>query len=127
MSETHGEDYPDDDRDHHASIAVYLILTLITLGIFNLYWNYRQMQACNSMLERREFRFWVWILLCIVTIGLYHFYYQYKMGSAIVEIQARREEVVTDWLPVASVVAAILGAGVAADCLHQHEINKLVY
>ena len=26
---------------HHVNIPLYLILTLVTLFIFNLYWNYR--------------------------------------------------------------------------------------
>ena len=25
---------------HHASVALYLILSILTLGIFNLYWNW---------------------------------------------------------------------------------------
>ena len=45
-----------DDRRHTASIPVYLILTLVTLGVFNLYWNYRQMQACNDLLGRNDHR-----------------------------------------------------------------------
>ena len=119
--------YDRDQGRHTASIALYLVLTILTLGIFNLYWNYRQMRSCNELLGRHEFSFLLWLLLVILTCGLYHFYYQYKMGSAIVEIQARREEIITEWLPVASLVAAIIGVGVAADCIHQHEINKLAY
>ena len=30
---------------HQVSIPLYLILTLVTFFIFNLYWNYRQMVA----------------------------------------------------------------------------------
>ena len=114
-----------DDRGHTASIPVYLILTLVTLGVFNLYWNYRQMQACNDLLGRNEFSFLTWILLILVTCGLYHFFYQYKMGVAINDIQHGFDLRVTEGLPVLSVVAAILGAGVVADCIHQYEINRI--
>jgi len=108
-----------------ASIALYLILTIVTLGLFNLYWNYRQMQACNELLERSEFSWLLWIFLCVVTFGLYHFYYQYKMGAVINEIQDRYDLPFTEGLPILSVVAAIIGFGVIADCIHQHEFNKI--
>ena len=116
-----------EDRDRHAAnIALYLVLTLLTLGLFNLYWNWRQMQACNEFLDRHEFNWALWLLLSILTCGLYHLYYQYQMGAAIVEIQRNWGTAVTQDLPVLSVVAAVIGFGVVADCIHQHELNKLV-
>ncbi len=110
---------------HHASIGLYLLLTLVTFGLFNLYWNYRQMQACNDLLGRREFGYWSWLLLTLVTCGIYHLFYQYKMGAAINEIQSHQGLPVTEGLPVLSVVAAVLGVGVVADCIHQYEINRI--
>ena len=111
---------------HYASIPLYLILTLVTLFLFNLYWNYRQMEACNDLLGRREFSWLVWFALCLLTCGLYHLYYQYKMGAAINDIQDQEGLRVSEGLPLLSVVAAIVGFGVVADCIHQHEINRIV-
>jgi hypothetical protein len=116
----------DDERRHFVSIPLYLVLTILTLFIFNIYWNYRQMAACNDLLDRDEFSFLVWLLLCLVTCGIYHFFYQYKMGAAINEIQEERDLPISDNLPVLSVLAAILGVGIVADCIHQFEINKIV-
>ena len=110
---------------HQVSIPLYLILTLVTFFVFNLYWNYRQMVACNDLLGRSEFSWTIWILLTILTCGIYHLFYQYKMGAAINEIQHQRGFPVTDGLPVLSVVAAVLGVGVVADCIHQYELNKI--
>jgi hypothetical protein len=117
--------YDRDEGRHTASIALYLVLTILTLGIFNLYWNYRQMRSCNELLARHEFSFVLWILLVILTCGLYHFYYQYKMGAAINEIQRLEDLPVTDGLPLLSLIAAVLGVGVVADCIHQHELNAI--
>lgn len=113
------------ENPHYASIPLYLLLTLLTCGVFNLYWNYRQMAACNDLLERDEFSFVLWLLLTLLTCGLYHFYYQYKMGAAIMEIQYLRRLPVTEHLPAISLVAAILGVGIVADCIHQLEINRI--
>jgi hypothetical protein len=110
---------------HQVSIPLYLILTLVTLFIFNLYWNYRQMAACNDLLGRPEFSWLTWILLTILTCGIYHLFYQYKMGAAINEIQHQRGLPVTEGLPALSVVSAVLGVGVVADCIHQYELNKI--
>ena len=107
------------------NIPLYLILTILTCGLFNIYWNYRQMEACNVLLNRREFSFWIWLLLTIVTCGLYHIFYQYKMGAAIVEIQHLMKREVFDKLPLISVLVTILGLSIVVDCIHQHEINKI--
>ncbi len=111
---------------HYASIPLYLILTILTFFLFNLYWNYRQMQACNDLLGRDEFGWWTWLLLTLLTCGIYHFFYQYKMGAAINELQHDRDMPVTEGLPLLSVLAAVLGFGIVADCIHQYEINRLV-
>lgn len=112
--------------EYYASIPLYLLLTILTCFLFNLYWNYKQMQACNYLLGRQEFGFLSWILLTIITCGIYHLFYQYKMGAAINEIQDRNDLPFSEGLPVLSVVAALLGFGIVADCIHQHEINQIV-
>jgi len=112
-------------RSYAASVALYLLLSLVTLGIFNLYWNWRQMQACNGLLERREFSWLLWVVLSVLTLGIYHLYYQYKMGSAINEIQHRFRLPVTEGLPVLSLVATLVSFGIIADCVHQLELNKI--
>lgn len=111
--------------DHAASIALYLVLTLFTFGLFNLYWNYRQMQSCNALLHDRRFSWLLWIFLSLITFGIYHFYYQYKMGSALNEIQRIHELPVTEGLPILSLVATLIGFGIVTDAIHQHELNRI--
>ncbi len=115
-----------EEREYMLNIPLYLVLSLLTCFLFDLYWNYRQMQACNRLLGREEFHYWIWLFLCIITLGLYHFYYQYQMGRAIVEIQRQRRLQVTEGLPVLSVAATLIGFGVVTDCIHQLEINRIV-
>jgi hypothetical protein len=117
--------YDDEEARHSASIPLYLILAIFTFGLFNLYWNWRQMKSCNELLERREFSWLLWIVLTIVTFGIYHFYYQYKMGAAINEIQERLELPVTEGLPLLSLAATLVGFGIVTDCIHQHELNRI--
>ena len=118
--------YAYEQRDHALSIPLYLVLSLLTCFLFDLYWNYRQMQACNDLLGREEFHYWLWLFLCVITLGIYHFFYQYQMGKAIVEIQRRRGREVTEGLPILSVAATLIGFGVVADSIHQLELNRIV-
>ncbi len=111
---------------HYMSIALYLVLTIITCGLANIYWNYRQIQACNELLGREEFSFWLSMLLVLVTCGIYHIFYQYKMGSALVEIQRSSGRPPFENLPVISVIVTVLGLPFVVDCIHQHDINKIV-
>ena len=113
-------------EEHYCSIVKYLIVTVLTCGLFNLYWNHRQMQACNDLLDEKEFSFWFWLLITIITFGLYHIYYQYKMGRAITNIQADMGLHIFEILPLISVVATLFGLSILVDCIHQYEINKIV-
>lgn len=110
---------------HNISIPLYLILTILTCGIFNLYWNYRQMETCNEMLGRQEFSWWTWVLLCLITCGIWHVFYQYKMGSSITEIQKTHQIPVFDNLPLVSVLLTAFGGCIVVDIIHQYELNKL--
>lgn len=117
--------WDEDDAPHTQSVALGLVLTIFTFGLYNLYWNWRQMRSCNELLGRREFSWIFWLVVSILTFGIYHLYYQYKMGDALNEIQERLDFPVTEGLPVLSLVAAIVGFGVVADCIHQHVLNQI--
>jgi hypothetical protein len=121
-----GRDDQHDEYRHRMNIPLFVVLTLFTCFLLNIYWNYRQMEACNDLLGRDEFQFGMWLLLVVITCGLYHIYYQYKMGLAIVEIQDRRGLRISEGLPIVSVVTTVFGLGILADCIHQLEINKIV-
>jgi hypothetical protein len=113
-------------QKHHLNISVYLILTLITCGIYNLYWNYKQQQACNQLVRKEEFNFLTWLILIICTCGLYHLYYQYKMGEVIMQIQSDKNLIVKTNLPIVSLILSLIGLSIVADIIHQSEINKIV-
>jgi len=127
MTNNNQQKHSDKEKsEYNLNIPVYLLLTLLTCGLFNLYWNYKQMEACNYLLKRKEFEYANWLLFSILTCGIYHVFYQYKMGSAIVEIQRNTNNSVFDSLPIVSLLTTIFGLSIVVDCIHQNEINKLV-
>ncbi len=103
-----------------------IIFTIITCGIYNLYWNYKQMKTCNFLLGRNEFSWAVWFFGSLLSCGLYHIYYQYQMGSAIMEIQEDKSKTVFEHLNIIGLFATICGGSIVVDIIHQLEINKIL-
>ena len=52
---------------HVRSIALDSILTVITLGLFNLWVQARQMAAVNDMVAEERYTFWLWLVLSLIT------------------------------------------------------------
>ncbi len=106
------------------NIVVSLILTILTCGLYDLYWNAKQMKTMNGLLDRDELSFWTWLLVSIITCGIFHFYYEYKMGLALIEIQEKYDMRVDDSLHIISLLLSIFGFSIVVDAIHQNEINK---
>ncbi len=111
--------------EHRVDIATGIILSLVTCGFYNIYWNYRQFQAMNALLGREEYNFWLWLGLSLVTCGLFHIYYEYKMGSDLYEYMKQHGHEPNPNLVAIGVVLACLGLSILADAVYQHELNKL--
>ncbi|MBI4061370.1 MAG: DUF4234 domain-containing protein [Elusimicrobia bacterium] len=111
--------------EHHIEIATGIILSVITCGIYNIYWNYRQFLAMNALLGREEYKFVPWLLLTIVTCGIYHVYYEYKMGSDLYGWLKGQGREVNPNLPMVGLLLACVGLTILTDAVYQHEFNKL--
>ena len=57
--------YPYPEYEGKRSIAVGILLTLITCGIYGLYWQYKQMATLNVWLERNDYSFWLLFLAMV--------------------------------------------------------------
>lgn len=111
--------------EHRIEVAAGLIYSVFSCGIYNIYWNYRQMEAMNALLGRREFDFGRWALLTLLSCGLYHIYYEYRMGSELHDWLARNDRPVNPNLPVIGLALSAVGLTVLADAVYQSELNKL--
>lgn len=110
-------------HEFSSNIALDIVFTILTCGIYNLFWQYRQMKCLNTFLGREEFNFLLWIVLCLVTCGIWHIFIQYQMGRAICTIQEKLGKQVNTSLPVLSVILTVLGLSIVTDGIHQNEIN----
>lgn len=104
-----------------------IILTLLTCGIYNLIWQYRQIQTLNALLEKEEFSFSKWFLLSILTCGIYHLYHEYLMAKAIYEVQEKYNlKIKTPNLPTLSLILSIFGLTIIVDAIEQKELNIII-
>ena len=107
------------------NIVVCVILSFVTFGIYNLFWQAHQIRVWNKLLGWEKYGFWKWLLLTIVTFGLYHIYHEYLMGQDMVVVQRRLGVAVAEQLPLISVLLAALAIPFVADAIQQHELHKL--
>lgn len=111
--------------EHRIDVAAGIIFSVVTCGIYNIYWNYRQIEAMNALLGRREFDFLKWALLTILSCGLYHFYFEYRMGAELQAWLEQNDRKVNPNLAVIGLILSLFALWVLADAVYQHELNKL--
>jgi Zn-dependent protease with chaperone function len=117
-------DYPFPEYEGVRSIVTDLLLTIITCGLYGLYWQYKQMETLNGWLRRNDFSFGLWLLLSIITCGIFAVYYEYKMAKGINEIQEQNNMRLAGDLPLICLLLTIFGMGFVSLAIQQSEINK---
>lgn len=105
-------------QDHIRNIAIDILLTLLTCGLFNLVVQYKQIRAVNYMVREERYSFGMWLLLTLVTCGLYHIYHEYRKSSDIAAVTGRPETEA-----VVNLILTIFGLSVVADAIQQSQIN----
>lgn len=107
-----------------SNIALDIVLSFITCGIYYFFWQARQFKAVNHMLGQERYKFGLWFILTLVTCGLYNIYYEYFLAQGLTEAQEKHGLPKSKDLPVLSLVLTIVGLNVVADAIQQNEINK---
>ena len=105
---------------HVRSIAMALILTVLTFGLFNLWVQHKQMQAVNAMLGEKRYSFLLWALFTAVSFGLYHIYHEYRISTDI----ARKLSEAPGQEGLRSVILTCLGLWIVEDAIQQSQINR---
>ena len=106
------------------SIAVCIILSIVTCGIYGIYWficlNNDANTASNTFGTSRGVAF----LLTLVTCGIYGFYWAYKQGEKIDAAKANRG-IPSSNSGIVYLLLSIFGLSIVAWALMQNELNKL--
>jgi len=102
------------------NIALDLVLAIFTIGLWNVYVQYRQMIAINGLVRQEKYKFLPWICFTLVTCGLYHIYHQYMKSTDIYQTT----RLGTEAEPLIAVVLSIFGLSIVADALQQSHLNR---
>jgi hypothetical protein len=105
------------------NVAVCIILSIITCGIYAIYWMYTISEDMVMVNETYTMSGAKVVLLSLVTCGIYGIFWAYKVGGMLNE-EGQRRNVNTSSNPAKCLVWYFLGVVVAL-AIMQSDINKL--
>lgn len=104
------------------SIPLAIIFTIITCGIYSIYWMIKINDEVNYLSGDTQATPGVVVfLLGIVTCGIYYLYWWYKMGERCDRIKSREAS-----SGILYLVLSIFGLSIISYCLAQDTINKAI-
>lgn len=107
------------------NIAVCIILSIVTCGIYGIYWFICLANDTNTVAnDPNGTSGGVAFLLSLVTCNIYGIYWAYKQGEKIDAVKTSRG-VASSNSGVLYLVLWILGFGIIAEALMQNELNRL--
>ena len=105
------------------NIALCVILSLVTCGIYGLYWFVCMTDDTNTVANEEGTSGVMALVLTLVTCGLYGLYWAYKCGDKLDKAKADRGMPASNG-GVLYLILYIFG-GIIAYALIQNELNKL--
>ena len=103
-------------------IALAVIFSVLTCGIYCLYWMVKVNDEALSLSKERGQSGVVVILLNIITCGLFGIYWSYKMGNCVDKIKNMPD----GNNGILYIILSFLGLGLVNLCLIQSAINDKV-
>ena len=106
-------------------IAITIILSIVTCGIYGLVWLARMTDDLNKISNRTDdFSGGVVVLLTLLTGGLFAIYWAYKAGDKLNEAKAMRGIPTDNNASILYMILYFVGLGIVTDALVQSELNK---
>lgn len=106
------------------NIAVCIILSLVTCGIYSIYWF---IVLTDDIIAASEENFQsgaVCFLLTLVTCGIFGFFWAYKMGQLLQGAKLNRGLPANSDMSVAYLLLQIFGLNIVNLALMQNDINQ---
>lgn len=108
------------------SIALSIILSFVTCGIYMLYWIYCVVTDLNlASGEVEDTSGGMVILLSIVTCNIYMLYWYYKAGSKVNQIRYLDGSMQDGSLGILYLLLSLFGFGFVSLALIQNELNRV--
>ena len=105
------------------NIAMMVILTLITCGIYGIYWFITMTNDVAKINENPSLSGVKSLIFGIFTCGIYYIYWNYIMGKNLYEAGLKSGKRVDD-NSIIYVILPFFGLGIVNYCLIQNELNN---
>lgn len=105
------------------SIALVIVLSVITCGIYTLYWIYRTSDDLKAYLQDESINPGLDLLLSILCFP-YVIYWVYKCGKLIVDAQ-RKSGIQEEDNSVLYLILTIFGLSIVSFAIMQSQLNKV--
>ena len=106
-------------------IAIAIILTIVTCGIYSIYWFIVLTDDVKTVSEDNNFPSGgLAFLLSIITCGIYGIYWAYKMGELMKIAQSKRSLPVKD-NSIVYLILQLLGFGIVDYIMIQSDLNAI--
>ena len=107
-------------------IAISVVLTIVTCGIYGIYWFICLTDDIKTVAEDKNFQSGaVAFLLTLVTCGLYGLYWAYKMGELLKIAEAKHGLPEKD-NAILYLLLEFFGLGIVNYALFQSELNMMI-
>lgn len=107
------------------NIALCIIFSLITCGIYGLYWLYTMTEDTNRLSGNPNATSGgMVILFSLITCGIYLWYWMYKRGEILDQVKTARG-LQSSNSGVLYLILSILGLSIVSYALIQNELNNL--
>lgn len=109
------------------NIAMCIILSLVTCGIYGIYWFVCLTDDANTVAISSDdvtASGGMAFLLVIVTCGIYYYYWAYKMGEKLDNAKAQRGMNSSSG-SILYLILCIFGLGIVAYALMQNDLNQI--
>lgn len=108
------------------NVAVCIILSIVTCGIYALYWLIKLNDEANALAEvQAPTSGGLVIVLTIVTCGIYGLYWNYKQGERI-DVAKTARGIPSSNSGILYLILSVVGLSIISYALMQNEINQLV-
>jgi len=106
------------------NIAVGILLSVVTCGIYGMYWLFCLAEDVNQLAGRPDATSGGMVLLfSIITCGIYQLYWFYKSGDILDSMREARGRA-HGYLGILYLLLAIFGFGIVSYALMQSELNE---
>ncbi len=115
-------------RGTNRNIAVCIILSMVTCGIYGFYWLYMLNEEINSLADEPDATNGALVIIfSIITCNIYMWFWLYKMGERVDRIKANGGQVVgSPNTSVLYLILAICGLNIVDFALMQDTINNAI-